>query len=480
MAAMSRRSSLISLAVLTALAVAIVVVTMRLTTGSSAPEENAPAAEEAVVETQQSPEDEATTPENPFYRPGEGYELEQVVVLSRHNIRSPLSGNGSALASVTPHEWFAWSSNPSELSLRGGALETMMGQYFRLWLETEGLVPENWQPADGQTRFYANAKQRTIATAQYFSSGMLPVANVPIETHAEYDTMDPVFLPAFTFVSEAYDEAVHAQIAERYGKGSMSSVGEAAAESYALLTDVLDYEDSDGYKSGEYGPLDPADTDVTLEEGSEPAMVGSLKLACQMADALVLQYYEEPDATAAAFGHELSDEQWRQVSYAKDYYGEVLFGAPLVATNVAHPLLAEIGSELDAKGRVFSFLCGHDSNVVSVLAALDAEPYELPGAIEAATPIGCKLVFERWSASDGKSYGRLRLVYQSVEQLRGLSMLTAENPPQSCTLTLRGIACNEDGLCNYDELRVRIQDATDAYDALVEEYGDEEALPAAA
>ena len=40
-------------------------------------------------------------------------------------------------------------------------------------------------------RFYANAKQRTIATAQYFSSGYLPVANIDIYTNQEYDKMDP-------------------------------------------------------------------------------------------------------------------------------------------------------------------------------------------------------------------------------------------------------------------------------------------------
>ena len=57
-----------------------------------------------------------------------GYTLEQVVVMSRHNIRSPMSGKGSALGMITPHQWFEWSSNPSELSLRGGAAETLMGQ----------------------------------------------------------------------------------------------------------------------------------------------------------------------------------------------------------------------------------------------------------------------------------------------------------------------------------------------------------------
>ena len=142
-----------------------------------------------------------------FYRPGDAYRLEQVVVLSRHNIRSPMSGSGSTLAVATPHEWFAWTSNPSELSLRGGALETMMGQYFRQWLEAEELIPENYQPTPDEVRFYANAKQRTIATSQYFSSGMLPVANVPIETHAAYDTMDPVFTPQITFLSDSYEAA---------------------------------------------------------------------------------------------------------------------------------------------------------------------------------------------------------------------------------------------------------------------------------
>ena len=66
-----------------------------------------------------------------------GYTLDQVVVLSRHNIRAPLSGGDSSLGKMTPHEWYAWSSNPSELSLRGGVLETEMGQYFCKWLEQE-------------------------------------------------------------------------------------------------------------------------------------------------------------------------------------------------------------------------------------------------------------------------------------------------------------------------------------------------------
>ena len=175
----------------------------------------------------------------------DGYQLEQVVILSRHNIRSPLSGSGSVLGTITPHEWYAWSSNPSELSLRGGVLETEMGQYFRKWLEAEGLFPENYHPTDGAVRVYANAKQRTIATAQYFVSGLLPTANMEIETHVEYDTMDPVFTPQLTFVSPRYNVDAEAQIFELYGDAI-----KGLSDNYALIADVIDMEQSEAYKDG--------------------------------------------------------------------------------------------------------------------------------------------------------------------------------------------------------------------------------------
>ncbi len=55
------------------------------------------------------------------------YKLKEAVVLSRHNIRSPLSDSKSDLGRMTPHEWTKWSAGKSELTSRGGALETMMG-----------------------------------------------------------------------------------------------------------------------------------------------------------------------------------------------------------------------------------------------------------------------------------------------------------------------------------------------------------------
>ena len=63
------------------------------------------------------------------------YTLEQVVILSRHNLRAPLSSNGSVPSDLTPHSWINWSAKSSELTMKGGVAEASFGQFFRKWLE---------------------------------------------------------------------------------------------------------------------------------------------------------------------------------------------------------------------------------------------------------------------------------------------------------------------------------------------------------
>jgi glucose-1-phosphatase len=403
------------------------------------------------------------------------YKLEQVVILSRHNIRSPLSGSGSLLGDITPHQWFEWTSNPSELSLRGAMLETLMGQYFRLWLENEGLFPENWKPEEGAVRFYANAKQRTLATARYFSAGLLPVAVVPIESHAEYDTMDPVFNPALTLFTDEYVKDAVAQIAEAGGVAGLKGIHAGLLDAIRLLMDVTDMEESKAYQSGQFGDLLTDETTIKLEVGKEPAMTGPIKTATSVADALTFQFYEMADEKAAAFGHDLTRDDWLKIHSIVDTYTWMLFETPLISVNEAHPLLQEIRSELTAEGRKFTFLCGHDSNVASVLSALGVEEYTLPDTVEPRTPIGVKLVFEKWSSEDGESYARVRLVYQSTEQLRGIIPLSLDNPPMSFDIDLPGLERNADGYYRTDDVLESLRKAIDAYDALVEKYGGEEA-----
>ncbi len=398
----------------------------------------------------------------------EGYTLEEAVVLSRHNIRAPMSGVGSALDTITPHQWFNWSSEASQLSVRGGTLETEMGQYFRKWLEAEGVFEPNYRPADGAVRIYANSKQRTIATARFFAAGLLPVADAQVEYHSDFDTMDPVFNPVLTYVSEDYAEDATKEIQDRFNPTIKD-----LSDNYELLEDVIDASESEDYKNGSFTGFVTDDSEFTLEEGKEPAVAGSLKKACQVSDALVLQYYEQEDDKAAAFGHDLTTGDWEAISEIKDVYGDVLFTAPLIAAYVAHPLLEEMEKELTTKGRQFTFLCGHDSNLASVLAALQVSDYSLPKAIEKKTPIGSKLVVSRWKDKAGAEFITLDLVYQTTDQLRGLTLLGEDNPPAIYTLSLEGLDADDQGMYKAEDVLERFKEAIDEYDVIVEDYSAE-------
>ena len=399
----------------------------------------------------------------------DGYTLEQVVCLSRHNIRSPLSDKGSVLDTMTPNDWYEWSSDASQLSVKGGTLETEMGQYFRKWLEGEGLFEANYQPKDGAVRIYANSKQRTIATAQFFKAGLLPADNAEVEYHADFDTMDPVFNPQLTYVSDEYAKDAEAEIKKLYG-----SALDELSDNYELLSDVIDVEESDDFTSGKFKGFATDDSVFSFEEGKEPTVSGSLKTACSLSDALVLQYYEEPDALKAAFGHKLSNDDWKAISDIKDVYGNVLFASPMVAVNVANPLLKEIKNELGTEGRQFTFLCGHDSNLISVLAALGAEEYDLPEAIE-DVPIGSKLVISKWKNEAGDEMISLDLVYQTTDQLRNLTMVDQSNPPGIYSIRLKGLNADENGLYKAEDVMKLFEEKINEYDVIVNDYEAEEA-----
>ena len=392
------------------------------------------------------------------------YKLKEVVILSRHNIRSPLSTNGSTLSKMTPHEWTSWSSAASELTLRGGVLETEMGQFFRKWTINEGLFKDNHVPTVDEVNVYANSMQRCIATAQYFSGGFMPVAGLKVNHRYVPSKMDPIFFPRLTKSTEAFRAEAMRQINLMGGKEGLVGINKGLKESYDIIAKVLDMKQSEYYKKGEVKDFTYNDTQITLNLNQEPGMKGSLKNANSASDAFILQYYEEPDAMKAGFGHKLSLDEWTKIAKVKDVYGDVLFTAPIVAVNVAHPLLQYMYDELNADNRKFTFLCGHDSNIASVDAALGVEEYSLPNSIEKKTPIGSKLVFEKWVDANGKAYIAVNIVYQSTDQLKQMSLLDLAHAPQVFSLKLKGLAENADGLYTFDDVNGRFLQAIRAYD----------------
>lgn len=388
------------------------------------------------------------------------YQLKQVVVMSRHNIRSPLSSGGAVHVRVTPHSWFQWSSPSSQLSLRGGVAETAMGQFFRKWVVSQGLLPDNYRPEGDEVLFYANSRQRTFATAKYFSAGFLPFANVEITHKLAEDKMDPVFTPQFTKMNPTYRQQVINEMNAMHG-GPQAWM-QSMQPTLTLMEQVIDIAHSPAAQNDTtHFWFD--DTKFVLEKGDEPRMTGGYKMANSVADALVLQCYESE--SMKAFGTELTVDQWRDICRVKEVYDALLFTTHAAAVNLAYPLVSRIREELNRTDRKFMFLCGHDSNLASIGAALRLIYPETQNALEIRTPIGSKLVFEKWS--DGSNtYVGINLVFAKVSQLQGRSLLSLNERPMVLPVTIEGLTPNADGLYRFDDLDQRMKETMNEYEAI--------------
>ena len=403
------------------------------------------------------------------------YTLEQVVILSRHNLRAPLSSNGSVPNDLTPHSWIQWTGKSSELTLKGGMEETSMGQYFRKWLDAEGLIPENSIPEEGEVRFSARDKQRCRATAKYFAVGMLPLADIEVEHPGDDRGTEDFMKPAIHFWTEGYAADATAQVAAMGGEAGFEGLAEQTRDAIKLIMDTVDMQDSEIYQSGQYGDLLTDASGYKIEEAKEPDVTGAIKTASQVADALILQYYEDPDATEAAFGHTLTEEDWAAIGQLQTTFLEMRHGAPIVALNITHPLIQELEKELKNDKRKFSFFCAHDVTVLGTCTALGVNPYTLPNSIETKTPIGVKLMFERLRDAEGKAWYRVSLVYRNTEQIRSGEMLTLDNPPMKYELSFEGVEANGDGLIAEADLFGLLDRVIEAYDALEEYYAPADA-----
>ena len=386
--------------------------------------------------------------------------LEKVTVVSRHSVRAPLEQYLNTLDEITGdgYQWTRWSVPGSCLTLRGGALETLFGEYFRLWLDEE-----DFELDSTDVYFGASSKQRTIATARAFAAGMLPLMTIPVDYKVKADGsigyLDPDYLPLLNdrCAADGIFDTVAFKI-EAYRE-----LGELQAPSYAYLEKILrmkqHFDNTVGvnlyfYKHG---------------EKQEPRMLGGLNTANMASDAFILQYYEIENARAAAFGRRLSFDDWKKLAYIKDCYGEVLFTkTPIISVNVSHCMLQRIQAEMAPEGHRFAFLCTHDSMIAAVLAALRVDDYELPNTIEVKTPIGFKLVLEQWGETEGdnpQKYVRARLVYQSTEQIRGMKQMDLSNPPMSYELSFVGLEKTPNGMYRYDDFMQHLQKSIDAYNA---------------
>ena len=173
----------------------------------------------------------------------EGYQLQQVLMMSRHNLRAPLANNGSVLEQSTPNKWPEWDVPGGQLTTKGGVLEVYMGHYMREWLAEQGMVKSGECPSPDTVYAYANSLQRTVATAQFFITGAFPGCDIPVHHQEKMGTMDPTFNPVITDDSAAFSEQAVAAMEKEFSKLQLT-------DSYQLLEKIVNYKDSPMFAGG--------------------------------------------------------------------------------------------------------------------------------------------------------------------------------------------------------------------------------------
>ncbi|WP_158784249.1 bifunctional glucose-1-phosphatase/inositol phosphatase [Pantoea sp. BAV 3049] len=383
------------------------------------------------------------------YAADDNYQLEQVLMMSRHNLRAPLADNGSALAQSTKKAWPQWDVPGGQLTTKGGILEVYMGHYTREWLAQQGLVKEGECPASDDIYAYANSLQRTVATAQYFITGAFPGCDIPVSHQDEMGAMDPVFNPVITDGSEAFN---------KQALTAMNSAGEKLTlkPAFQRLEKIIDYKNSPACNGKKECDLSSDNQNkFSADNGKEPGVSGPLKVGNSLVDAFTLQYYEGMPLDQVAWGQIKTPEQWKELSAIKNAYQDTLFTSPDVARDVAAPLVDYIRSMLvdedKANAPKVTLMVGHDSNIASLLTALDFKPYTLPEQNE-RTPIGGMIQFQRWhDKKNNQELVKVEYVYQSADQLRNATPLSLATPPKRVMLEMNGCKTDANGFCPWDQ-----------------------------
>lgn len=368
--------------------------------------------------------------------------LEQVFILSRHNVRAPLTKNLQRTSSL---EWPPWDVPAGHLTEKGVLLEEIIGDYFSSWFKTKGLFTEKCPDPDS-VYVYSNNKHRTIETAKVFSRTAFKNCNISIHYNLnEFERSDPVFAPIIRNSSDSFKEIYYRQLQYKLNNLHLE-------ESYALLDRIVDLKNSDICKHDSFCDFNLKKDNILFAIGDEPDIYGPLSIGNVMVDNFLMSYYNGRPKEEIAWGRINSEEEWKSLLEIAKENQNVRFNNTQLSKDIARLMLNTIRDSFLKKelARKLTVLVGHDSNLNSVMAAFGFKKYDLPGQYE-MWPIGGKLVFQKWRGDDSNLFLKIEYIYESMKQLRSGSILTVEDPPLIKLMELEKCKIDEDGFYSWED-----------------------------
>ncbi len=411
-----------------------------------------------------------TTPAAP---PSSNADLQFVVMLSRHGVRSPI-GARDFYGKYAAAPWPAWDVPPSYLTPHGYQLMKLFGTWDRTEFASENLFASTGCADAAHVSIVADSDQRTRETGKALAEGMFPGCTIAVQAQPE-GTFDPLFRPFESGGVHTDPALATAAVAGRIG-GNANNLTEAYRPQLAALDNVL--------AGCGHEPANPQRTSIfdipaSLTPGTAGAPVasrGPLVTASTLAENLLLEYTQGMSQADTGWGC-LDGATLRSIMQADVAAWEYGYRTPAVARMYASNLLesirrtmeqsvngggatgAAIPGALGKLGDRLVIVVGHDTNIATVAGALNID-WAFDGRVN-DTPPGGALLFELWRPRDGgKPFVRLEYIAQTLEQMRNAEPLTPANPPAVAPIFVPGCG-RADSSCTWEGFSAAMHAAID-------------------
>jgi 4-phytase/acid phosphatase len=395
-------------------------------------------------------------------------DLQMVVVLSRHGVRSPLNSQAD-LDRFSAAPWPKWEVAPGIQTPHGNELIKILGAWDRTRWTDEGLLASAGCGDADHVTIIADTDQRTRETGKMLAEGVLPGCNVTVHSLPD-GAADPLFRALNAGAGHPDAALAAAAIEGRIGADPKNAT-EAYRPQLAALDRVLA---GCGNVPGNPKRTSIFDVPASLKPGSGSNPVasrGPLVTASTLVENLLLEYTQGMSDADTGWGciDGATLRYLMQIDTAAWDYG---YHTPALARMFASNLLDKIRKTLEqgATGKPVTgalgkpgdklvILVGHDSNIAPVAGALGID-WIIDGRVD-DTPPGGALMFELWrSRSDSKPFVRVEYRAQTLEQMRQTQPLSPANPPAVAPIFVPG--CGQPDLsCAWDDFSSAMRQAID-------------------
>jgi 4-phytase/acid phosphatase len=375
--------------------------------------------------------------------------LKQIIVFGRHSVRSSTL-TPAQYAMFSPRAYPDFGVPAGWLTVHGQQAATLLGTYFRDYLLSEGLLTGDNSTDIAMSYFRANSIQRSNVTASMFGAGLIPGVTIPVHSNT-LGVADPVFDPISAGVARVDPARAATEVQRLFGSGE--TLDSAYSGEFSLLHGALfNYPNA---------PQPPSIPDPTSEPIPLTAVtnglatgnvvdLGGLNYSIFAADPLVMEYTDGMPLNDVAWG-QLTLDQVSQQSRLVQLQFDMALRSPYLArvqsSNAAAHILRSMkqavlgeavpGAFSDPSSRVLAVISS-DAYIAGLAGLLNLH-WQLAGYQPDFCAPGGALIFElRQSLSTGEFIVRVYYTAQSFDQLRNLTPLNLDVPPETQQLLVPG------------------------------------------